>query len=408
MLSQSQRTTILELHAKGMNKREIAKLLNLSRQSVRKVLRSNSTAVPKIEREEKAEPYRQQILELLHRARAISCESMKSCWPSGAALSYQALTAFCRRHGIGQTPIAPAGQLSLRARRGDAARHLAARSRTSPAGSTRRRPPRPCCATRACCYFQIYPTFQRFDCKVFLTEALRYMGGAPQRVMIDNTHVVVLRGSGKRDGSRARDGGLRRAFRLPLRGARDRRCQPLGACGAAVPLYREQLSGRANLRELGGSEPARRASGAIASTRLTRNIIRAVPRELFAVERLHLKPLPAWIPEVYRLHQRMVDIEGYVALHSNRYSVPVGLHRPPRGSARNAATRSRSNSTPAASSRTRALRHCRAARDAGRTPAAAWRGSQARRSSSGRTSHPQRRAGARGLCGGPEAARAAR
>jgi hypothetical protein len=51
--------------------------------------------------------------------------------------------------------------------------------------------------------------------------------------------------------------------------------------------------------------------------------IRAVPRELYAVERLHLKPLPAWIPEVYRLHQRLVDIEGYVALHTNRYSVPV-------------------------------------------------------------------------------------
>jgi hypothetical protein len=48
-----------------------------------------------------------------------------------------------------------------------------------------------------------------------------------------------------------------------------------------------------------------------------------VPRELFAVERLHLKPLPAWIPEVYRLHQRLVDVEGYMALHSNRYSVPV-------------------------------------------------------------------------------------
>jgi len=51
--------------------------------------------------------------------------------------------------------------------------------------------------------------------------------------------------------------------------------------------------------------------------------IRAVPRELFAVERLHLKPLPAWIPEVYRVHQRMVDIEGYIVLHSNRYSVPL-------------------------------------------------------------------------------------
>jgi hypothetical protein len=51
--------------------------------------------------------------------------------------------------------------------------------------------------------------------------------------------------------------------------------------------------------------------------------IRAVPRELFVIERPHLKPLPAWIPEVYRLQQRTVDVEGYVALHSNRYSVPV-------------------------------------------------------------------------------------
>jgi len=47
--------------------------------------------------------------------------------------------------------------------------------------------------------------------------------------------------------------------------------------------------------------------------------LRAVPRELFAVERLHLKPLPAWIPEVYRLHQRTVDVEGYVSVNSIRY-----------------------------------------------------------------------------------------
>jgi len=48
-----------------------------------------------------------------------------------------------------------------------------------------------------------------------------------------------------------------------------------------------------------------------------------VPRELFALERLHLKPLPAWIPEVYRLQERLVDVAGYIALHTNRYSVPV-------------------------------------------------------------------------------------
>jgi alkylation response protein AidB-like acyl-CoA dehydrogenase len=46
-------------------------------------------------------------------------------------------------------------------------------------------------------FFQCYPNFRRFDCKVFLTEALRFMGGATTRVMIDNTHVVVLRGTGR-------------------------------------------------------------------------------------------------------------------------------------------------------------------------------------------------------------------
>jgi transposase len=46
-------------------------------------------------------------------------------------------------------------------------------------------------------FFQLYPTFQRFDCKVFLVEALRYFNGVAKRVEIDNTHVVVLRGTGR-------------------------------------------------------------------------------------------------------------------------------------------------------------------------------------------------------------------
>ena len=64
MLSQAQRTAILELSAKGATKREIARVLQLSRLTVRKVLRSNSTSVPEIQRAEKAAPYRQQILDL--------------------------------------------------------------------------------------------------------------------------------------------------------------------------------------------------------------------------------------------------------------------------------------------------------------------------------------------------------
>ena len=65
MLSQQQRTAILELHANKVSNREIARVLQLSRLSVRKVVRSNSTAVPAIARQEKAEPYRQRILEFM-------------------------------------------------------------------------------------------------------------------------------------------------------------------------------------------------------------------------------------------------------------------------------------------------------------------------------------------------------
>src|SRR5207249_4272840 len=41
------------------------------------------------------------------------------------------------------------------------------------------------------------PIFTRFDCKTFLADALVYMGGVAGRCMIDNTHVVVLRGTGR-------------------------------------------------------------------------------------------------------------------------------------------------------------------------------------------------------------------
>jgi hypothetical protein len=46
---------------------------------------------------------------------------------------------------------------------------------------------------------------------------------------------------------------------------------------------------------------------------------------LFAHERTVLAPLPEWVPTVEEIHTRVVDSEGYVTLHTNRYSVPVAL-----------------------------------------------------------------------------------
>src|SRR5450432_3718959 len=110
MLSQAQRTTILELNTQGVSKREIARVLGISRVAVRKVLRSNSTALPELHRTEKAEPYRQQILELFDQCKGNLVRVHEELVLGGAELSYTALTAFCRRHGIGYAPPTPVGR----------------------------------------------------------------------------------------------------------------------------------------------------------------------------------------------------------------------------------------------------------------------------------------------------------
>ena len=321
MLSQAQRTTILELHAQGKNKREIARLLNLSRHSVRKVLQSNSNAVPKIEREEKATPYRQQILELLPSCKGNLVRVHEELVADGATLSYQTLTAFCRGQGIGQTPIVPAGRYEFEP--GVELQHDTSPHEVTVAG----RKYKAQTASAVLCYsrmlfFEIRPTFQRFDCKVFLTEALRYFNGAPQRVMIDNTHVVVLRGSGKQMEPVPEMASF--AERLGFRFV----AHEIGDANRSARVERpfhfienNFLAGRTFTSWTDLNHQARQWCDRVNAT--YKKHIRAVPRELYAVERLHLRPLPAWIPEVYRLHQRMVDVEGYVSLHSNRYSVPA-------------------------------------------------------------------------------------
>jgi len=321
MLSQAQRTAVLELSAKGVTKREIARVLQLSRPTVRKVLQSNSPQVPEILRAEKAEPYRQQILDLLVSCKGNLVRVHEELTADGAALSYPALTAFCRRQGIGQTPVVPAGQYHFDPgveMQHDTSPHSVEVGGRKYLAQT---------ASGVLCYshmlfFQINPRFQRFDCKVFLTDALRYMSGAPQRVMIDNTHVVVLRGTG------------REMIPVPEMEAFAERfgfrfvAHQIGNANRSARVERpfwfienNFLAGRtfASWEEL--NQQARQWCDKVNST--YKKHIRAVPRELFAVERLHLKPLPAWIPEVYRLHQRTVDVEGYVSVNSIRYSVPV-------------------------------------------------------------------------------------
>jgi len=322
MLSQAQRAAILELDAQQVSKREIARVLNVSRLTVRKVLRSNAAQVPTVPRSEKAEPHRQQILELLHTCKGNLVRVQEELTANGATLSYQALTAFCRRHGIGHPPTVAAGQYDFAP--GEELQHDTSPHEVQLGGKKRKVQT----ASAVLCYsrmlfFQLYPTFQRFDCKVFLTEALRYFGGAPaQRVMIDNTHVVVLRGTGRQMVPVAEMAAFAERFGFRFQAHERGDANRSGRVERPFHFIENNfLAGRSFSSWPDLNQQARQWCDRVNAT--YKKHIRAVPRELFVLEQRHLKPLPVWIPEVYRLHERLVDVEGYVALHSNRYSVPV-------------------------------------------------------------------------------------
>jgi len=321
VLSKRQRTTILELHRQGKKIRQIARLLVISRQAVKKVIRSASDEVPILIRSEKAQLYRPRILELFASCEGNLVRVHEELADEGLDLSYPGLTAFCRRHGIGQEPKVATGHYHFEP--GEELQHDTSPHETEIAGKKRRIQT----ASAVLCYsrmvfFQCYPTFQRFDCKVFLTDALRYFGGSTARVMIDNTHVVVLRGTGAEmvPVPEMEAFGDRFGFRF----AAHERGDANRSARVERPFHfidGNFLAGRTFSSWEDLNQQARQWCDRVNST--YKKHIRAVPRELFAVERSHLKPLPVWIPEVYRLHERIVDVEGYVALHSSRYSVPV-------------------------------------------------------------------------------------
>lgn len=96
-------------HEEGHGVRTFAQLLGISKGAVKRVLRSRSAEVPRLERAEIAASHHDRIVELLRPCKGNLVRVHEELCAAGAEFSYQALTAYCRRHGIGHTPAVPAG-----------------------------------------------------------------------------------------------------------------------------------------------------------------------------------------------------------------------------------------------------------------------------------------------------------
>lgn len=323
MLDQTTRAAILRLRREGHGARSIASALRVSRNAVRKVLRAGTDEVPRIERPELGEAHREEIVGLLAECNGNLVRVHEKLQDAGATLSYQALTAFCRRHGIGRAPVMPSGQYHFAP--GEEMQHDTSPHDARIAGRIRRVQT----ASLVLCYsrmifIQCFPSFTRFACKLFLADALRYLGGAAHRCMIDNTHVVVLHGTGKNmvpvPEMAAFGDRYGFVFAAHEKGDANRSARVERPFDYVENNF---LAGR-EFRDLDDMNAQALAwCDKVNATR--KRSLHASPRELFAAEQPLLVPLPLWVPDVYLLHHRIVDVEGYVSVNGQRYSAPWQL-----------------------------------------------------------------------------------
>jgi hypothetical protein len=323
MLDLDTRRAILYLNSKGHGPRAIARTVGASRNAVKKVLRQDVAEVPKLSRHEIAEENTDRIRELYADCQENLVRVMEKLQDEGLSIAYSTLTAFCRRQGIGVKPKLRAGEYHFH--EAQEMQHDTSPHDVKAGGKLRRLQ----CASLVLCYSrmvyaQVYSVWNRFYCKVFLTEALQYFGGAASLCMLDNSSVIIVHGTGadavpapemaafgERFGTRFvahavgdanRSARVEGPFNYIEKNFYPGRCfQDLSDMNTQLVAWCDKVNHKFSPK------------------------LRAKRIELFAAEKPHLKPLPIYIPEVYALHHRVVDLMGYVALHTNRYSVPADL-----------------------------------------------------------------------------------
>lgn len=323
MLDRDTRQTILILSRRGHGIRAIARGLKLSRNAVRRVLKSGVADIDGLRRTEQAEAHLDTIRELHQLCAGNLVRVHEELLAKDISLPYSTLTRLCRRHDIGRKPKRPAGRYHFEP--GQEMQHDTSPHKVTVGGKLRGLQ----CASLVLCYSrmiyaQCFPRFTRFWCKSFLTDAVVYFGGAADKCMVDNTAVVVVSGSGPDAVFAAEMVAIAERFGFDFvahepgdanRSARVERpfhyiennFYPGRSFDDLNDLNRQfvQWCDRVNARY--------------------KKHLRAKPIELFATEKPALKPLPMHVPEVYEPLIRIVDVEGFVTVSRNRYSVPTVL-----------------------------------------------------------------------------------
>jgi transposase len=313
------RSAIRTLQAQGRTLREISRLLKLSRNTVRRVLRT-----PERDAAE-APPCEAQTLASLQaaferaRGNVVRVQELLA-QEHGLDVSYSTLTRWVRQAGL-RPSAQRSGEYSFPP--GAEMQHDTSPHRVGMAG----KPVGVQCAALVLAYsrrlfVQYYPRYTRFEAKCFLLEAARFMDGTCPTCVIDNTSVIVAAGAGDEAviapemAAFARTLGFRfRAHRIGHADRKGRIERPFAWVeGNFLPgrsfsdfedLNHQALSW---CREV-ANQKVKRALG-------------MSPEAAYLIEKPYLQPLASSLPPVYEVLERRVDLYGYVSVDTNRYSVP--------------------------------------------------------------------------------------
>jgi hypothetical protein len=313
------RQTALALHSRGQPLREIARLLKLSRNTVRRILRRPDRPA----REEPA--CDAQTLGWLRAAYAraggnvVRVREMLLA-DRGLDPGYSTLTRWVREAGLrearkrsGEYTHAPGAEMQ----------HDTSPHRVRIGGKTVATQ----CAGLALAnshrlFIQYYPRYTRFEAKHFLLESARFNDGTCPVCVIDNTSVMVAHGSGAGAVFAPEMEAFARTLGFGLLahavGHPDRKAlieRPFSYVEGNFLAGREfrdydDLNRRALdwCRDVANARPKRSLGMS--------------PEAAYAMEKPYLRPLPAVLPPVYEVLERVADLYGFVSVDTVRYSVP--------------------------------------------------------------------------------------
>ena len=165
----------------------------------------------------------------------------------------------------------------------------------------------------------------RNNTKAFLREALGFMDGSAGHCMVDNTNVVVVSGSGPDAVIAPEMIAFGQIFGFEFIAHRIKDANR--SARVERPFYyveRNFLPGRQFSDWDDLNLQARDWCEQIANQKPKRALGMS-PEAAYVLEKPALLPLPVHLPPVYQAFTRIVDVEGYVFLDTNRYSVPERL-----------------------------------------------------------------------------------